>query len=58
MPEAPTKPGQAGGVNAAHRDYAEGRLAVRFGGNGCSISNNILPHDYGPCQVKVISANV
>jgi len=49
---------EAGGVNAAHRDYAERGLAVRFGGNGCSISNNMLPHDYGRCQVKVVSAKV
>ena len=47
--------GGAGGVNATHRDYAEG-LAVRFGGNGCSVSKNMLPYDYGLCQVKVVSA--
>jgi len=55
---APTKPGQAGGVNATRRDYEEGRLAVRFGGVGVSESKNILPHDYVLCQVKVVSANV
>ena len=47
-----------GGVNAAHGDYAEGWLAVRFGRIGVSESNNILPHDYGRCQVKVVSVKV
>ncbi len=38
---------ERGKGRGAHRDYAERRLAVRFGGNGCSVSKNILPHDYG-----------
>ncbi len=53
------------GVNAAHRDYAEGRLAMGngrdpegLGTGGVSESNNMLPHDYGPCQVKFVSPNV
>ncbi len=27
-------------------------------GIGRQVSNNILPHDYGRCQGKVVSANV
>ncbi len=40
------------------RGKRRARLAVRFGGSGGSVSKNMLPHDYGRCQGKVVSAKV
>jgi len=46
------------GVDAACRGHARMRVGDWGAGDGVSESNNILPHDYGPCQEKVVSANV
>ena len=46
------------GVDAACRGHARMRVGDWGAGDGVSESNHILPHDYGPCQEKVVSASV